>query len=72
MRDKTIAWLLVAIILIIGGCLGFIVGCSYHAYVEGKAWEELRITDTECEYSSQLEYEEAMMYSYEGHAAAIS
>lgn len=72
MRDKTIAWLLIAIIFIIGGCLGFIAGWSYRIYVEGKAWEELRITNTECEYSSQLEYEEAMMYSYEGYASAIS
>ena len=66
MRNKTIAWLLIAIILIIGGCLGFIAGCSYHAYVEEKAWEGLRITDTECEY------EEAMMHSYEGYASAVS
>lgn len=59
-------------IFIIGGIFGFFSGCVYEAYQQDKAWEELRITDTECEYSSQLEYEEAMMHSYEGYASAVS
>ena len=72
MSDKAIAWVLVAIIFVIGGCFGFVGGCSYQTYKEERAWEELRITDTECEYDTQEDYEEAMMETHEGYASAVS